>query len=67
VKQSARTLAIGLSISALLSVVALVFIRQAFSIGAGVVAVITATVLLSVYLSVRGVIRVDPSSALRQG
>jgi ABC-type antimicrobial peptide transport system permease subunit len=75
VKQSARQLAIGLSISALLSTVALVFVRQAFSIGAGelaaigggVVAVISATVLLSVYLSLRSVIRVDPSSALRQG
>jgi len=75
VKQSARQLAIGLSISALLSVAVLVVIRQIFSIGAGdlvaiggsVVLVVSATVLLSVYLAVRRAIRLDPSSALRQG
>jgi hypothetical protein len=75
VKQSARQLTIGLSLSALLSVVVLVVIRQGFSIGlaeiaaigASVVLVVSATVLLSVYLSVRGAIRLDPSSALRQG
>ncbi len=75
VKQSARQLTIGLSLSALLSVAVLFFVQQAFSIGAGeialigagVVAVISATVLLSVYLSVRSAVRLDPSSALRQG
>ena len=74
-RHSARQLAVGLSLSALLSIVVLVVISQGFSIGAGevamigatVVAVISATVLLSVYVSVRGAIRLDPSSALRQG
>jgi hypothetical protein len=67
-------LAVGLALSAVLSIVVLVVISQGFSIGAGevaligatVVAVISATVLLSVYVSVRGAIRLDPSSALRQ-
>ena len=75
VKQSARQLAVGLSLSALVSVAVLAAIRQGFSIGVGeialmgasVVLVISATVLLSVYLSVRSAIRLDPSSALRQG
>jgi ABC-type antimicrobial peptide transport system permease subunit len=75
VKQSARQLTIGLSLSALLSVAVLAVIRQGFSIGAGelalmgvsVVLVVSATVLLSVYLSVHSAIRLDPSSALRQG
>jgi predicted permease len=75
VKQSARQLAVGLSLSALLSVAVLVVVRQSFSIGVGeisligasVVLVISATVLLSVYLSARGAIRLDPSSALRHG
>jgi hypothetical protein len=75
VKQSARQLTIGLSLSALLSIAVLAVIRQGFSIGAGeialmgvsVVSVVAATVLLSVYLSVRSAIRLDPSSALRQG
>ena len=75
VKQSARQLAIGLSLSAVLSVVVLAVIRQSFAIGAGelaaigggVISVISATVLVSVYLSVHSAIRLDPSSALRQG
>ena len=75
VKQSARQLTVGLSLSALLSVAVLAVIRQGFSIGAGelalmgasVVLVVSATVLLSVYLSVRSAIRLDPSSALRHG
>ena len=75
VRQSARQLAVGLALSALLSVGALVAIRQSFSIGAGeitaiggaVMLVICTTVLLSVYLSVQSAIRLDPSSALRQG
>jgi predicted permease len=74
-KQSARQLAIGLALSALLSVVVLTVVRQGFSIGLGeialmglaVVLIVGATVLLSVYLSVQGAIRLDPSSALRQG
>jgi predicted permease len=74
-RHSARQLAVGLSLSAVLSIVVLVVISQGFSIGAGevamigatVVAVISATVLLSVYVSVRGAIRLDPSLALRQG
>lgn len=60
---------------ALLSVAVLLAIRQGFSIdvgelaliGAGVAAVITAMVLLSVDVSVRSAIRLDPSSALRHG
>jgi len=75
VKQSARQLTMGLSLSALLSIAALVVIRQSFSIGAGdlaligvgVVSVVAATVLLSVYFSVQSAIRLDPSSALRHG
>jgi predicted permease len=74
-RHSARQLAVGLSLSAALSIVVLVVISQGFSIGAGEVAMIGATVvtvicaivLLSVYVSVRGAIRLDPSSALRQG
>jgi predicted permease len=75
VRQSARQLTIGLSLSALLSIVVLAVIRQRFVIGAGelaalgavVVLVISATVLVSVYLSVQSAIRLGPSSALRQG
>jgi hypothetical protein len=75
VKQSARQLTIGLSLSAVLSVVVLAVIRQSFTIGAGelavigagVISVISATVLVSVYFSVHSAIRLDPSSALRQG
>lgn len=74
-KQSARQLTIGLALSAVLSAAVLAVVQQAFSIGAGeiaviaagVAAVISATVLLSVYLSVQSAIRLDPSSALRQG
>jgi ABC-type antimicrobial peptide transport system permease subunit len=74
-RHSARQLAVGLSLSAVLSVAVLVAISQGFSIGAGdvaligatVVAVISATVLLSVYVSVRSAIGLDPSSALRHG
>jgi hypothetical protein len=75
VRQSARQLTIGLSLSALLSIAVLAVIRQGFSIGVGeialmggsVVLVVATTVLLSVYLSVHSAIRLDPSSALRQG
>jgi predicted permease len=75
VKQSARQLAIGLSLSVLLSVAILAVVSQRFAIGVGeitaigasVVLVVAATVLLSVYVSVQSAIRLDPSSALRQG
>jgi hypothetical protein len=75
VKQSARQLTIGLSLSALLSIAVLVVIRQSFSIGAAelvaigasVALVVSATVLLSVYLAVQRAIRLDPSAALRRG
>ena len=74
-RHSARQLAVGLSLSAVLSIVVLAVISQGFSISAGeaaligatVVSVISATVLLSVYVSLRSAIRLDPSSALRQG
>jgi predicted permease len=74
-RHSVRQLAVGLSLSALLSVAVLLVISQGFSIGAGdialigglVVLVISSTVLLSVYVSVRSAIRLDPSSALRHG
>jgi len=50
-------------------------IRLGFSVGAWtlaligvtVVLVVSASVLLSIYLSVRGVIRLEPSAALRYG
>lgn len=73
IAQGARQLAVGLAFSALLSAVVLILVRQGFSIGAGalvligstVVLVVSASVLLSIYLSVRGVIRREPSAALR--
>jgi hypothetical protein len=73
--QGSRQLAVGLGLSALLCAAVLLVIRQGFAvsvwtlvlIGATVVVVITASVLLSIYLSVRGVIRLEPSAALRQG
>jgi hypothetical protein len=74
-KHSVRQLAVGLSLSALLAVAVLAVVSQGFSIGGGelaligatVTAVISATVLVSVYVSVRGAIRLDPSWALRRG
>jgi predicted permease len=73
--QGGRQLTVGLSSSAVLSVVLLFLIRQSFSmetwtlalIGAAVVLVVSGSVLLSTYLSVRGVIRREPSAALRYG
>jgi predicted permease len=70
-----RQLAVGLAISAVLCTVALFLIRRGVDVGAGtlvligfvVVAVVATAVLLSIYLSVRGVIRVEPSVALRDG
>ena len=73
--QGSRQLGVGLGLSAFLCAAVLLVIRQGFAvsvwtlvlIGATVVVVITASVLLSIYLSVRGVIRLEPSAALRQG
>jgi ABC-type antimicrobial peptide transport system permease subunit len=73
VRQGVRQLARGLGVSALLSALVLLAINQGFSVGAGtlallgatVVAVVSACVLLSIYLAVRGVIRLEPSAALR--
>ena len=74
-RHSVRQLAVGLSLSAVLSVAVLLVISQQFSIGGGEIAligasvasVISAAVLLSVYVSVRSAIRLDPSAALRHG
>jgi ABC-type antimicrobial peptide transport system permease subunit len=74
-KHSVRQLAVGLSLSALLAVAVLAVVSQGFSLGAGelasigavVTAVISGTVLLSVYVSVRSAVRLDPSLALRRG
>lgn len=73
--QGARQLAVGLAFSALLSVAGLVAVRQGFSFGAvalmsigvTVALVVSGSVLLSIYVSVRGVIRREPSAALRCG
>jgi len=73
--QGSRQLSVGLALSALLCAGILFVIRLGFSVGAWtlaligvtVVLVVSASVLLSIYLSVRGVIRLDPSAALRYG
>ena len=73
--QGARQLAVGLAISAVLCMVALFLIRRRVDVGGGtlaligfaVVAVVATAVLLSIYLSVCGVIRREPSVALRDG
>jgi predicted permease len=73
--QGARQLSVGLAISAVLCTVALLLIRSSIDVGGGtlaligfaVVAVVATAVLLSIYLSVRGVIRLEPSVALRDG
>jgi predicted permease len=75
VTQGVKQLARGLGVSALLCVGILVVLQLGFSIGywamgllaAGVVLVVSACVLLSIYLAVRGVIRLEPSAALRVG
>jgi predicted permease len=75
VAQGTRQLAVGLAISAVLCTVALFMIRRGVDVGAGtltliglgVVTVVATSVLLSIYLSVRGVIRLEPSVALRDG
>lgn len=75
VAQGLRQLAVGIGLSALLSAAVLVIIEFGFSVGAAtlallgfaVAAVVSASVLLSIYLAVRGVIRLEPSAALRCG
>jgi ABC-type antimicrobial peptide transport system permease subunit len=75
VTQGVKQLARGLGVSALLCVGILVVLQLGFSIGywamgllaAGVVLVVSVCVLLSIYLAVRGVIRLEPSAALRVG
>jgi len=72
-RQGTRQLAAGLGVSALLSALVLFALRQGFAVGAGtltllaaaVVAVVSACVLLSIYLAVRGISRLEPSAALR--
>jgi ABC-type antimicrobial peptide transport system permease subunit len=73
VRQGTRQLATGLGVSALLSALVLFALRQGFAVGTGplvllaaaVVAVVSACVLLSIYLAVRGISRLEPSAALR--
>jgi predicted permease len=75
VAQGARQLITGLAFGAALSVAALIVIEQAFSVGIGAVAligvgdvaVISTTVLLSIYVSVRGAVHLEPSASLRHG
>jgi predicted permease len=72
-RQGTRQLAAGLGVSALLSAAVLFVLRQGFAVEAGtlallaaaVVAVVSACVLLSIYLAVRGISRLEPSAALR--
>jgi predicted permease len=73
--QGGRQLAIGLSISALLSIGTLFLLSQMAELAAPVVAVmgmavvlaVSGLVLVSIYVSVRGAIRREPSAALRYG
>jgi predicted permease len=73
VRQGTRQLAAGLGVSALLSALVLLALRQGFAVGTGtlvllaaaVVAVVSACVLLSIYLAVQGISRLEPSVALR--
>ena len=73
VRQGTRQLAAGLGVSAVLSALVLFALRQGFAVGTGalillaaaVVAVVSACVLLSIYLAVRGISRLEPSAALR--
>ena len=75
VAQGVKQLARGLGVSALLCAGILVLLQVGFSIGysaiallaGGVVLVVSACVLLSIYLAVRGVTRLEPSAALRVG
>jgi predicted permease len=71
--QGVRQLAVGLLFSVLVSAVVLAMVSRSFSldsstlalIGGVVVLVVSSTVLLAIYLSLRGVLRTEPSSALR--
>jgi predicted lysophospholipase L1 biosynthesis ABC-type transport system permease subunit len=73
VRQGLRQLAVGLGASALLSAAVMFVVDQGFSLGAwtltllaaAVVLVVSACVLLSIYLAVRGVLRLEPGAALR--
>lgn len=75
VSQGVKQLARGLAVSALLCAGVLVVLQLGFSIGywamgllaGGVVLVVSGCVLLSIYLAVRRVIRLEPSAALRVG
>jgi predicted permease len=75
VAQGVKQLARGLGVSALLCAGILTVLQLGFSLGywamgllaAGVVLVVSACVLLSIYLAVRRVIRLEPSAALRIG
>ena len=75
VTQGVKQLARGLGVSALLCAGILVLLQIGFSIGyaamallaGGVVLVVSACVLLSIYLALRRVIRLEPSVALRVG
>jgi ABC-type antimicrobial peptide transport system permease subunit len=73
--QGGRQLAVGLSISALVSIATLFLLAQLSDIAAPVVAVmgvavvlvVSGLVLMSIYVSVRGAVRREPSVALRYG
>jgi predicted permease len=73
VGQGARQLAAGLIFSGVLSAVVLAAVSQGFSLdgatlallGLAVLVAVSCTVLLSIYLSVRGVLKLEPSSVLR--
>lgn len=73
VARGIRQLAVGLTFSVLLSAVVLAIVSQGFSvtgptltlIAAIVALVVSSAVLLSIYLSVRGVLRLEPGSVLR--
>ena len=75
VRQAVKQLGRGLGVSALLCAGILFLLQRGFSLGywtmsllaAGVVLVVSACVLLSIYLAVRRVIRLEPSAALRVG
>jgi predicted permease len=72
--QGSRQLTVGLVFSALLSAGVLAIASQGFSldpaslagIAAAVVSIVSTTVLSSIYLSVRRVLKLEPSAVLRQ-
>lgn len=71
--QGIRQLAVGLAFSVLLSAAVLALVSAGFSldgatlaiIGGIVLLVVSSTVLLSIYLSLRGVLRLEPGAVLR--